>query len=194
MRDWEVWDKDRTEKYIINYGTPQHPDPDHEKRMKVATSLIEGTSLLDVGCGIGHLYPFIKDKVEHYVGIDNSLEMLYKARQFFPVVPFLFGDVYDLSNRGMFDTVVCQSLLLHLPSSIKPITEMWKHVKKALVLGVQLSPIFQLKKTPYKKGYLIIRREPLENLQNILTNLEGVGNITYSFVRGLPDIYVKVTR
>ena len=111
--EYFVWDKDRVKNYIRHFGTPQNPEKKHEARMEVASYLVEGDSVLDVGCGVGHFYPWVKGM--DYLGIDLSEDMLRKAREFNPNGKFEYGDVYDLSKFRVFDSVVCLSLLIHLP-------------------------------------------------------------------------------
>ena len=120
-RKWQVWDNERVERFIKVYGTPFNPSLNQKRRMRIASKLISGKSVLDVGCGMGHLLPWIKDKVESYVGVDSSEEMLQKAKEFFQdkslgiAYGFTKGDVYDLRGFDVYDSVVAVSLLIHLP-------------------------------------------------------------------------------
>ena len=52
-RKWQVWDNERVEKFIKTYGTPFNPSLNQKRRMRMASKLISGKSVLDVGCGSG---------------------------------------------------------------------------------------------------------------------------------------------
>lgn len=142
--------------------------------MTTAASLLEGSTVLDVGCGVGHLYPFVKPLVSEYLGVDTSDEMLKFAKQFFPGVRFEHGDVYDLSPLGVFDTVYCLSTMIHLPEIEAPIRELWKHVGRALVFNIPIEKKRVIKKRPYKNGYLIYHGESWENILEAVNKLDNV--------------------
>jgi SAM-dependent methyltransferase len=106
-------------------------------------SLTMGNSVLDIGCGCGHLYALIRwiawtealNRIK-YLGVDDSPEMLAFCHDAFPEGKFELGDVYDLSGLPMFDTVCCLSVLLHLPDPWdKPLSELWGRAGKALVFN-----------------------------------------------------------
>lgn len=194
MRDWEVWDRDRAEEYLKVYGLPAGPTRAMAKRMRVGANLIEGKSVLDVGCGCGHMYPWIMHRIDDYLGVDVSDEMLGRARAFCGA-EFKQGDVYDLSPFGTYDTVIAISLLIHLPDPEKAIQEMWKHAGRCLVAAFQLNKTPMIKTVKYKGGYIIVRWETWPHMQGILRRLEGVEKIRLVKVPGTPrNHYVKVTR
>lgn len=194
-RAWEVWDEDRSNQYIRRYGTPQNPEPKHGRRMKLVASLLEGRTVLDVGCGIGHLYPHIKD-THSYLGIDNSDWMLQLARELQPECNFQKGDMYDLSPFGSFDSVVCQSLLIHLPEISRPIREMWGHTSKVLIFSIPISESSAVHETPYKEGYLVSHTETRESIEKEIANLGGVPKTEVHLEpgTGMGNTYFKVWR
>ncbi len=81
-----------------------------------------GCKLLDVGCGNGWLLNSIKDKKVEYVGIDNSEQLINKAKRNLEIKKLrnweiILGDVLDLPFRdSQFDIVICKAVLHHLPT------------------------------------------------------------------------------
>ena len=55
-----------------------------------------GQKILDIGCGSGRLYDFLKEKGINYTGCDSSSKMLAEAEKKHPRGKFLFGDFRDL--------------------------------------------------------------------------------------------------
>ena len=173
-RDWEIWDKERTEYYVKRYGHPERQDNQHRLRMRKAAELVEGDTLLDVGCGIGHLYPYVRAQVKEYVGIDTSEHMLNAAKEFYPDVEFTYGDIYDLDGFKTFDSVICQSVLIHLPEIKTPIEEMWAHTDNALIFSIPILDKQIFKRYKYKNKRQIYHGETRSNIQKIIDELTGV--------------------
>lgn len=136
-----LWDTEaRAQLYITTYGPPNDAKPRYKQRMKLASELVIGDSVLDVGCGVGHLYPHVKTKVRVYKGVDNSFNMVKLARTHNPRGIFDVADAYDLSKEGEYDTVIALSLLIHteFKDVEKVIHQLWSHAKKALVFTIPL--------------------------------------------------------
>jgi SAM-dependent methyltransferase len=57
----------------------------------------EGDSVLDLGCGIGHLYEHIGDKVIYH-GVDPNALAIEKAKELYPDATFTEGHVGDVSE------------------------------------------------------------------------------------------------
>jgi SAM-dependent methyltransferase len=68
-----------------------------------------GCSILDVGCGTGALFEFIRvlDSPVDYLGIDISDEMIARCQSKLPDVRFEVHDVQTWSTDETFDYVVC---------------------------------------------------------------------------------------
>lgn len=76
----------------------------------------ENISILDVGCGIGHFYEFLKEnnllnslKVK-YTGIDISKKMVEFSRKKFPGVRFETVDLVNDKFTEKFDYVICSGV------------------------------------------------------------------------------------
>lgn len=68
-------------------------------RFRVLTQVgkLNGSSLLDVGCGMGDLYGWLKEENirTNYRGIDITPEMVAMAKKRFPGVDFSVGDILE---------------------------------------------------------------------------------------------------
>lgn len=91
-----------------------------ELRFKVLTEImpLEGLSVLDVGCGLGHLYQYLREsglKIQ-YVGLDLSAKMITNARRRFSEVRFIAADLLSDAAPGLaaesFDVLIANGLFL----------------------------------------------------------------------------------
>ena len=56
--------------------------------------------ILDIGCGNGRIYDFVKGKAKNYVGVDISKSLLDEANEKYPEQKFIEGNVLnDLSGK-----------------------------------------------------------------------------------------------
>lgn len=119
-----------SERYLKMYGDPRDKKGTQAELCKDAARHLTGESVLDVGCGLGHLIPFIGDRA--YVGVDYSPEMLEIAKSCFPGRMFVEADAFQLDLERMFDSVISISLFLHLirEDAKKVLERMWAHTAK----------------------------------------------------------------
>lgn len=80
-------------------------------RFKILSEIgdLNNRSILDVGCGFGDLYPFLKEQNVHpkkYVGIDINPQMIAIARRRLPEVTFEVKDVLDSELNEEYDYVI----------------------------------------------------------------------------------------
>lgn len=76
-----------------------------------------GADVLDVACGTGVLFPdYLQRKVGSLTGIDISPEMVKIAREKFPQVEVLCGDVEEAEFDKKFDCIVVYNAFPHFPS------------------------------------------------------------------------------
>ncbi len=65
-------------------------------------------TILDVGCGLGHLIDFLKDEFVNcaYTGIDFSEDLMEMAKREHPHHPFLTGDFFSYPFSETYDYVL----------------------------------------------------------------------------------------
>jgi 2-polyprenyl-3-methyl-5-hydroxy-6-metoxy-1,4-benzoquinol methylase len=169
------WDEKRVQFYIDTWGPPTSPKKwQGLNRMDIPADLLKGTAVLDVGCGLGHLYYALKGKVKTYVGVDASSQMLEKAREYFPEADFRQGDAYDLSAFPQFNTVYSISLLIHLPDVEEPIRQLWSKTEERCVF---LIPLGRKEKIDEPKQGLLYHQLSYKTLDSILDSLPHVKKI-----------------
>ena len=97
--------------------------------------------LLDVGCGAGHYYRSLKAHVPvslRYTGLDATPYYVERAREAFETeadARFVLGDIFaiDFPDRA-FDLVMCNNVLVHLPSIAKPISELCRVARRCVLI------------------------------------------------------------
>jgi len=69
---------------------------------------LRGKSVLDVGCGLGDLWPYLHQQFDdcEYIGFDISTEMIRRCRERFPGVRFESGNFLEWDPGRKFDYVV----------------------------------------------------------------------------------------
>ena len=84
----------------------------------LAIGLTERATVLDAGCGLGHLYPYLREKgiAVTYTGCDLSSAHIERARALYPGARFIAADAARVVAAEMFDYVIaCGLLHLRVP-------------------------------------------------------------------------------
>ncbi len=109
-------------------------------------------NLLDIGCGNGRLYDFLKNEPINYIGIDNNKKFLKIATNRYPKTKFKYADVTKLPfSAKSFDSIWCIAVLHHLPTKtlrLSACEEMKRTLKKSGSLMITVWNLWQAK---YKK-------------------------------------------
>lgn len=201
MRENEIWDVEGHADYLERcWGPGDKAGGRHWELLKSIAELVRGKTVLDTGCGMGHFYPILLKETPEvdYHGIDNSEKMLKKAHEFFPEETFRFtnGDIYDLSEFPIYDSVVSISVLMHLPEIEEPIKQMWSRTEKELIIETRVDEKGFLHKKPYsgltilpENKKLIIRGIKQEDLFKIFGSLEGIGCVEVFYYDPRSSIY-----
>ena len=90
---------------------PRDQEAVRELRGSEATALWD---VADLGCGTGLCGPGLRGRAGRLVGVDLSPEMLARAREHFPVVPFHNLAVTQLAMEAEFDGACSLSSMLYL--------------------------------------------------------------------------------
>jgi len=178
-RPWECWKHpEYGRQYLKQWGTPNDIStwqPGVVYRFTRAADLIIGDSVLDVGCGIGHLYQLVRGQVS-YIGIDNTPVQIEIAKEFFPDADFFVADLYSMPEIPRCDTVVSLSVLLHLPDL--PLERLWEKAKMCLIFDMFIGDESKVEKIEYAPyGYFlkhIYEKNHLISICESLVDVEGV--------------------
>ena len=146
----EIWDE--AKKYgeiFYQRATGQLPEMESSKAVaKILRDIInDNDTLVDMGCGGGHYLLSIAKNINKnfdYIGLDrtaNYLELAKRAwenKQGFNninSIRFQQGNIYDIPlEANTADVVVCNNVLLHLPSVEKPINELIRVSRKYVLI------------------------------------------------------------
>lgn len=201
-----AWDEKRVENHVATYGAPDNPNPRYKRRMLFSSEQVVGDSVLEVACGVGHLYNILKHRISQYKGVDSSKEMIRVAKEYDSEGAFVVGDAYDLSNEGVYDTVIAMSLLIHIEHEDLShiIEEMWKHTRRALIFTIPVDKDFSKtvelnRKVPGASGTTLITHVSEKTLDALLIKLRmrTVEKMPFPegcFGHGLKDYLIRVLR
>ena len=123
--------------------------PDFLRLMAKRWRLSDASSLVDVGCGLGHwsmlLYPFLKPNAS-LVAIDRERKWVKEASaRFFARFPAVKKDRFTFKrgdanavplSSDTFDVVTCQTVLMHLGDSFGALSEMVRVAKPGGIIIV----------------------------------------------------------
>jgi trans-aconitate 2-methyltransferase len=97
-------------------------------------------SILDLGCGPGNSTKILADKWPKaiVIGIDNSPEMIKKAKADYPYLSWVLSDISKLDAGSTSDIVFSNATLQWLGNHETLIPKLFKHVNKDGALAVQV--------------------------------------------------------
>jgi ubiquinone/menaquinone biosynthesis C-methylase UbiE len=115
-------------------ATGQEPEMESSKAAARRVSRLldqDGALVADIGCGAGHYYRSLQGVVKRpfrYIGVDATQQYVDLARKAFAGVKdvsFQQGDIFKLPLPDRHaDLVMCNNVLLHLPSVAQPVREL----------------------------------------------------------------------
>ena len=111
----------------------------HGLLIRKCALLAMGHSVLDVGCGLCHLFEGLQKinhlkKIDEYVGVEKNFFILGLAHERYPDFKIVHGDIYNLSVLPMFDTVYAVGLYREEPRLEKGIVELLSHANRCVIL------------------------------------------------------------
>ena len=141
---WRVWNKDpQYGEVLYRRATGLAPEMESSKAAaKHLEGVIEpGSRVLDVGCGVGHYLRSLRNRFDFpfsYVGVDSTAHYIELARKAFAhdsSASFHLGDIYSLDfEPESFHIVMCCNVLLHLPSVLVPIQQLWRLTRRFMLV------------------------------------------------------------
>ena len=79
--------------------------------------VMPGDKVLDLGCGNGRFFEFLKDKDVNYIGVDFSEKLIEFAKKKYPKIKFQVADALNLPfPNNYFDKIYSIAVLHHIPS------------------------------------------------------------------------------
>jgi len=122
----------------INTNTKWNPslyDNKHDFVFKFGEDLVHlldpkpGERILDLGCGTGYLTNLIASTGTEVIGMDNSQEMIAKAKAEYPNLDFQFLSATDFQFSEPFDAVFSNAVLHWVLEKEKAIACIYKNLK-----------------------------------------------------------------
>jgi cyclopropane fatty-acyl-phospholipid synthase-like methyltransferase len=99
---------------------------------------LEGTTILDVGCGVGALYRFLQEQEISctYTGIDVVPEFIEEVKKNFPEATFLTGD-FNAASIEQYDYILSSgAMTFRVPEGkacyFSMLKKMYTHAKKGV--------------------------------------------------------------
>jgi len=112
-----------------------------------------GERILDLGCGTGQLTARISAAEAIVTGLDNSAEMIKKAREAFPWLDFQLGSAVDYRFEEGFDAIFSNAALHWIIEKEKAVDNMYRNLKN--------------------KGRIVIEMGGKNNVDSILKAIRG---------------------
>jgi trans-aconitate 2-methyltransferase len=121
MGDWDP------EQYLKFRDERTQPSIDLVSRIKIK----KVNSIIDIGCGPGNSTQILYQKWPNaeIVGIDNSEEMINKAREDYPRQKWLIADVASFETGALYNIVFSNATLQWIPHHEVLIPNLFKFVR-----------------------------------------------------------------
>jgi trans-aconitate methyltransferase len=116
---WNTSLYDKKHDFVFKYG---------EYLVQMLTPL-EGERILDVGCGTGYLTNLIAASGALVTGMDNSIDMIAKARNEYPHLPFRLASVTNFDFNEPFDALFSNAVLHWVTDKEQAVKSMYNNLK-----------------------------------------------------------------
>jgi SAM-dependent methyltransferase len=116
--------------------------PDYHRDLREAFRHFLGDgftgTVLEVGCGMGHLHHVLGLRREQYTGVDLNERFLAAGREHFPGIRLVQGSADRLPFAdGSFDCVLCSDVLIHLEDMRPALREIVRVSRGAVLLRMR---------------------------------------------------------
>ena len=106
--------------------------------------MVSGTSVLDIGCGSGHLLRLLQDQGKDVVGLEPSGELVHLAQALHGPLSIEHGSPEDIDGWAhRFDTITIIDVLEHIQDDVQQLRRM-KALLKPRGRLVIVAPAFQV--------------------------------------------------
>lgn len=141
---YEVFDKDARERGSYSYTVDRLSSKTSNQRINTAMfglKLMEGKSVIDVGCGDGtYTAGLFEGGAASVIGVEPGAEAVDVARKKNPALAgrsldFQVCNAYDLESLGRtFDVAVVRGVIHHIPDPLRAIRQICKVAQDILVI------------------------------------------------------------
>jgi SAM-dependent methyltransferase len=139
---------------------------------------------LEIGCGTGALYPYLKDIFGDYLGVDFSERMLSVFRKRYPTLNLVCAEGSTYIAQGSYDLILCNSVLQDFDWNMtdRLLSNFSKMIAPDGICVIGMIPDLRLR-SGFVSNYL--RNPPrtsvwwkncLRYLRHVLTGRDGVGS------------------
>lgn len=152
---WRLWSD------MVRY----YPSGVHRRRLiRSWTSNLGATSLLDVGCGPGHLLDEFRTHgyAGPMTGSDNSMETIELNRLRQPWAQWEYNDITKSSLDKQFDLVICSEVLEHTVDDGAALANLARMSSRYLMVTVPAGPI-----RPLEAGFGHLRHYTPSRLESM---------------------------
>lgn len=111
------------------YDSKHHFVADYGEQLIELLAPKPGESILDLGCGTGHLARKIAAFGARVVGVDNSPDMIQLACQNYPDLTFIQAEGSDYCPDEPFDAIFSNAALHWMPDAERVAACMWNALK-----------------------------------------------------------------
>jgi len=196
----KIWDEKHPDFGDILYKRAVGELPEMESSKKIAKIIKgiykDGDKVLDAGCGAGHYLRSLRREIGpelNYTGSDLNGYYIKQANVAFSEdkkSDFFESDIYNLIfSDNEFDIVMCNNVVLGLPSLEKPLNELIRVSKRKVVIRLlcgkasyrikQINPDFEeYGENGEPKNFIYANIYSEKYIQKILTNNPKVKDFT----------------
>lgn len=136
--------------------------------------------VLDIGCGVGPLRPFLPREGFRIVGIDLSPELTAVARQNYDDAIILDVDTSWPFEDASFDVVHAGAIMEHVPDWHAPLNEANRVLQDGGLLVISV---------PNLRYWKEVRRLLMGRQPHWLTDMQHVHGYTPGFLKGLVELH-----